>query len=160
MRLGPPKREALSGLLRPNSGLLGQGVRFALSGCIVAAVYLLTTSTLALVLGLPFQAALALGFALATGVHFTLQRVFVWAHRDAFALPLPRQLVRYLPVVGFQYTVTALSTSLLPGPLGLPTELVYLATAVLLTASNFVIFRNGVFHATREPVAGLLHPPP
>src|SRR5580692_7756333 len=67
----------LKAALSPDSGLLGQGVRFALVGGFVALVYLLTTTILALVVHLPFQLALAIGFCVAITVHFTLQRVFV-----------------------------------------------------------------------------------
>jgi putative flippase GtrA len=134
-------------LLDPESGLLGQGVRFALVGGLVALVYLLTTTFLAVVVGLPFQVALPIGFAVGITVHFTLQRVFVWAHGDAYALPLRRQAGRYLVVAGAQYGVTAVATSLLPRALGLPTEVVYLGIVMLLVSANFVVFRHGVFHA-------------
>src|SRR3977135_2018837 len=81
-RSNPPKRapSGARGLIHrlraPDSGVLGQGVRFALTGCIVAMVYLLTTTVLAVLLGVPFQVALASGTCLALAVHFTLQRAF------------------------------------------------------------------------------------
>jgi putative flippase GtrA len=134
-------------LLAPDSGLLGQGVRYALVGGTAALVYLLATTLLALVVGLPFQLALTIGFLLSMAFHFTMQRVFVWANRDGFALPLHHQAGRYLSVAAAQYAATSLATSLLPGALGLSTEIVYLATVVLLTAFNFMVFRHGVFHA-------------
>ncbi|MGO9761771.1 MAG: GtrA family protein [Solirubrobacteraceae bacterium] len=134
-------------LLAPDSGLLGQGVRFALAGGLVALVYLLTTTALAVVAGVPFQIALVIGFCVAIAVHFTLQRMFVWVDHDEFALPVHRQAGRYLPIVGAQYGVTAASTALLPRALGLPTEVVYVVTALLLAGGNFAIFRHGVFHA-------------
>ena len=133
-------------------GLLGQGLRFAVTGGLVALVYLTTTTVLAEVAGLPFQAALIIGFCLALVVHFTLQRKFVWAADTEFALGVSHQVFRYLLVAGFQYGVTAASTLLLPHALGLPTTVVYLATALLLVALNFVIFRHGIFHA-RTPEA-------
>ena len=131
--------------LLPESGIQGQGVRYALAGTGVALVYLLTTSFLAEVLGVPFELALSIGFALALAVHFTLQRTFVWVHEQDFALPLQRQARRYLAVAGVQFAVTGLSTSLLPGVLGLTTEVVYLATVAVLTVVNFLLFRNVVF---------------
>jgi putative flippase GtrA len=134
-------------LLISDSGLFGQGVRFALVGGLAAVIYLLSTTVLALLLGLPFEVALPIGFCLGMGVHFTLQRVFVWGHGARFALRLHQQAGRYLLVAGAQYGVTAASTATLPRALGLPTEIVYLATVVLLTGCNFVVFRNGVFHA-------------
>jgi putative flippase GtrA len=142
--------------LRTGSGLFGQGTRFALAGGLVALIYLTTTTVLSAVVGLPFQLALAVGFCTALVAHFTLQRTFVWTHHEEFALPLHHQLGRYLLVAGTQYGVTAASTSLLPGALGLPTEAVYLATFALTVASNFLVFRHGIFHARSavlDPVA-------
>jgi putative flippase GtrA len=113
-------------------------------------VYLATTTLLAEVAGIPFQVALASGFCLALSVHFTLQRVFVWAHRDDFALSLGHQAARYLVVAAMQYGVTATSTALLPSALGAATEVVYLATVAALLATNFLVFRHGIFH-TKAP---------
>lgn len=136
-------------LLTPASGLAGQGVRYALAGVVVALVYLLATTLLAVVVGLPFQVALPIGFALALGVHFTLQRLFVWVHEEEFALPFQHQARRYLVVAGAQYGVTATTTALLPGVLGLSTEVVYLITVLLLASANFLLFRTVVFHPER-----------
>jgi putative flippase GtrA len=134
-------------LRSPSSGLRGQGMRFAIAGGTVALLYVGFTTVLASVVGLPFQAALAIGLCAALIVHFTLQRLFVWRHHDEFALPLRHQLGRYLLITACQYAVTAASTSLLPSALGLPTELVYLATVALLISTNFIVFRHGIFHA-------------
>lgn len=148
-------------LKTPESGLLGQGVRFALSGGTVALVYLGTTTLLAEVAGMPFQAALAIGFSLGLVVHFTLQRLFVWTHHEQFALPLGHQLGRYLLAAAVQYGVTAASTGLLPSALGIPAEIVYLVTVAVVLSSNFLVFRYGIFHAKagatdREPTLGSL----
>jgi putative flippase GtrA len=131
-------------------GLQAQGVRYALVGTLVAGVYLLTTSFFAEVVGLPFEVALSIGFVFAITVHFTLQRTFVWVHEQGFALPLQRQARRYLAVAGTQYALTGLSTSLLPGALGLTTEVVYLATVAVLTIANFLLFRHVVFRPEAE----------
>lgn len=131
--------------LAPASGVQGQGARYALAGAFVALVYLLTTSFLGEIVGLPFQVALSIGFVLALTVHFTLQRTFVWVHDEAFALPLQRQARRYLLVAGAQFGVTTASTSLLPAILGLTAEVVYLLTVVVVTIVNFLLFRNIVF---------------
>jgi putative flippase GtrA len=139
-------------LRSPDSGLLGQGVRFGLAGATVALVYLTTTIVLAEVFGVPFQVALAIGFSVGLVVHFTLQRVFVWTHHEAFALPLHHQAGRYLIVAGVQYGVTAASTSLLPAALGVSTEIVYLATVAVVLSVNFLVFRQRIFHA--KPAAG------
>jgi putative flippase GtrA len=150
---GTPRRAAVRpGLARalrePDPGILRQGVRFALAGGTVMVVYLTTTTVLAEVFGVPFQAALAIGFCVALLVHFTLQRLFVWTHHEEFALPLRHQVGRYLTVAAAQYGVTAASTSLLPSALGVATVIVYLATVALVTSTNFLVFRHGIFHAT------------
>jgi putative flippase GtrA len=118
-----------------------------LAGGTVALVYLLTTLILADVIGLPFQVALAIGFGVALLVHFSLQRLFVWTHHEEFALPLRHQAGRYVLAAGAQYGVTAAATSLLPPLLGIPVEIVYVITALVLTSTNFLVFRHGIFHA-------------
>ena len=124
----------------------GQGFRFALTGGFVAVVYLGTTTLLATVVGVAFEVALAIGFVVAIITHFTLQRVFVWAHVDGYALALRHQVGRYLVLAGLQYGTTAAATAVLPRALGLSTEIVYLATVTVLTAINFVVFRTSIFH--------------
>ena len=128
------------------SGIVGQGARFAVAGSVVMLVYLIATTVLGVVVGLPFQLALAIGFCLALAVHFTLQRLFVWADREEFALSLRHQVGRYLLASGAQYGITAAGTSLLPPLLGLSTEVVYLASVPLVTSANFLVFRQVVFH--------------
>jgi putative flippase GtrA len=146
--------ERVLGLLTPEAGLLGQGVRFILGGCTSAAVYLLSTTMLALVLGLPFEIALAIGFCLLVVVNFTLHRTFVWVNREGFALPFRRQLGRYMSFVGAQYAVTAASIAVLPRALGLSAEVVYILTALALATVSFATFRRGVFHARDEATGG------
>lgn len=136
-------------LRSPNSGLFGQGTRFALAGGTVAVVYLAVTTILANVVGLPFQVALAIGFGVGLMIHFSLQRTFVWLHHEEFALPLHHQAGRYLLAAGVQYGVTAASTSILPSLLGVATELVYLVTVAVVFSANFLLFRNGIFHAAQ-----------
>jgi putative flippase GtrA len=116
-------------------------------GIVITFVYLTITTVLADVLGVPFQLALAAGTATAVCVHFTLQRLFVWAHHAEFALGIGEQLGRYLLIVGTQYAITAISTSLLPGLIGVPVTFVYIATALTIVGINFLVFRNGIFHA-------------
>lgn len=140
-------RKLAQTLKTPESGLLGQGTRFAVAGGSVALVYLSTTTLLADVVGLPFQLALAIGFCVSIIVHFTLQRFFVWNHHEEFALPLHHQVGRYLAAAAVQYGVTAASTSLLPAILGVSTEIIYLATVAVVLSANFLVFRHGIFHA-------------
>jgi putative flippase GtrA len=134
-------------LRSPELGLVGQGLRFIIAGGTVSCVYVVGTLVLSHVAGLPFQAALALGFGVAIGTHFTLQRTFVWVHHEEFALPVERQAGRYLVIAVVQYGLTALITSTLPDVLGLPTDAIYLAAAACITTGNFILFRNRVFHA-------------
>jgi putative flippase GtrA len=134
-------------LRAPDPGILRQGIRFALAGGTVALVYLTTTTVLAEVFGVPFQAALAIGFSAGLLVHFTLQRLFVWTHHEEFALPLHHQVGRYLTLSAAQYGVTAASTALLPAALNVSAEAVYLATVAVLVSANFLVFRHGIFHA-------------
>lgn len=124
-----------------------QGFRFALVGAVVFGIYVGTTTLLAEVIGLPFEVSLAIGFALAVATHFNLQRLYVWRHAAAFALPLHHQLARYLTMAGIQYGLTAAITSTVPHALGISPELVYLPTVTLITATNFLIFRSRIFHA-------------
>jgi choline kinase/putative flippase GtrA len=144
--------------VRERSDLFGQGTRYALAGATVALVYLLTTTALSTLAHLRFQLALAIGFCCGLVVHFTLQRTFVWGGRGDFALPLHRQTARYLVAAGTQYGLTAAGTSLLPAALGLPVEVVYLALVAILVSTNFVVFRNVVFHPEAETGARPIPP--
>jgi putative flippase GtrA len=132
----------------PNSGLLGQLVRYGLAGGLVTLLYLTVTTVLSQVVGLPFELALAIGFACALLLHFTLQRLFVWVHSDGFALRVGHQVRRYLLMAGSQYGLTALSTAVLPRALGLPTEVIYLATMVVVTGAGFLLMRFVIFHGS------------
>jgi putative flippase GtrA len=133
-------------LASPESGRVGQGVRFAIAGGVVAIVYVSTTTVLAQVFGAPFQLALAVGFAVGLCVHFTLQRVFVWVDRTEFVLAIHEQAGRYLLLAAAQYLLTAAATAVLPPLLGVSPQAVYLVTVVIVTATNFVVFRSRVFH--------------
>jgi putative flippase GtrA len=140
---------------RTGSGeIAGQGLRFGLAGGVVAVIYLSTTLLLTEVLGVEFELALAIGFTVGMITHFTLQRRFVWAHADGFAVPLHHQALRYLALAGTQYGVTAAATTLLPDALHVATEIVYLCVAAALTATNFVIFRAQVFHPAKRSEEG------
>jgi putative flippase GtrA len=129
------------------TALAAQGLRFALAGIAVWLVNLSVTTSLALFVGLPFQMALLTGYVVSVAVHFALQRLFVWAHREGFALPMRRQLGRYLLLVVIQYGVTAASTLLLPSVLGLSSEAIFLIVVPLQASINFLLFRNSIFHA-------------
>jgi putative flippase GtrA len=144
---GPTAATRLASHLRsPQSGLLGQLVRFGLTGGLVTLLYLTVTTVLSKIVGLPFEVALAIGFLSAIFLHFTLQRLFVWVHEDGFALPFRHQVGRYLLMAGAQYGGTAASTAILPGVLGVDTEIVYLATMVVATTTGFLVMRFIIFH--------------
>jgi putative flippase GtrA len=140
-------------LRSPRSGLAGQLVRFGLTGGLVTVLYLTVTTVLSQVAGLPFQLALAIGFASAILLHFTLQRLFVWIHEGGFALPLGDQVSRYLLMAGAQYGATAAATAVLPGVLRIDTEIVYLATMAVATTIGFLLMRFAIFHATPSAVS-------
>jgi putative flippase GtrA len=138
--------DRIAHLRSPNSGTVGQGLRFVIAGGTVAVWYLATTTVLADVFGVAFELALAIGFVTGLLVHFTLQRFFVWVHHSEFALGLGAQVGRYLVVAAAQYGLTAASTGLLPGALGVPVTPVYFATVIVIACANFLVFRGGVFH--------------
>jgi len=148
-------RERFNQLLdrgRVSGELRRQGFRFVLVGGLVAGVYVTTTTLLAEVVGVPFEASLAIGFALAIVTHFSLQRLYVWRHTTDFALSIHHQLARYAAMAGLQYGLTAMITGILPRPLGVSPEVVYLPTAVVLSVTNFLVFRSRIFHAAIDPL--------
>jgi putative flippase GtrA len=134
-------------LASPDSGRVGQGVRFAISGGVVTVVYLTTTTLLAEVVGAPFQVALVVGYVLGLCVHFTLQRAFVWVHHEEFMLSVQQQAGRYLLLAAAQYGITAAAVAVLPSLLDLSTLMVYFGAVAVVTAANFLIFGTRVFHA-------------
>jgi putative flippase GtrA len=140
-------RAFLRDIRSPEWGLAGQGVRFAISGSLVAIVYVTVTTVLHDGFAVPFEIALAFGFVVSVALHFTLQRLFVWRHYERFALEVHHQALRYLLVCACQYGITALSTAKLPRLLGLPVEAVYILTMLIVAGANFVIFRGRVFHS-------------
>ena len=113
----------------------------------MAGVYVAATLLLADVVGLAFQLALAIGLVIAVTTHFVAQRLFVWSRADEFALPVRRQAGRYIAITLSQYGLTALSTAVLPAALGVPTNVVYVATVVCLTGLTFLLLRAHVFHS-------------
>jgi hypothetical protein len=73
--------------------------------------------------------------------------VFVWVHHEEFVLSVHQQAGRYLLLAGLQYATTAAAVAVLPSPLGLSSQVVYLGAVVVVTAANFLIFGSRVFHA-------------
>jgi putative flippase GtrA len=132
--------------------LSGQGLRYVITGGFVALVYVAITTILAEVVGVPFEVSLAIGFLVALVTHFSMQRLFVWRHPGAFALPLHHQLARYLVVSGLQYGLTAGLTATLPRPLGVSPEVVYLPAVGALATINFLVLRSRIFHPAITPL--------
>jgi putative flippase GtrA len=144
------------------AGLLGQGLRFILAGAASATVFFLTVTMLAVVVGWPFQVALIIGYACTFVTHFTLQRFFVWPHREKaqrereYALALHRQVGWYLLAGATQYGVVAVSTALLPPVLGLSTEAVFLIVSPVVASTNFLLYRSGIFRPRLAATASCL----
>jgi len=141
-----------------DSGPVGQLMRYGLAGGFVTVVYITVTTVLAQVVELPFEVALVSGFLVAVAVHFTLQRRFVWRTHAGFDLAMRHQVIRYLLMMGTQYGCTAASTAVLPGVLGLPTELVYIATVAVVATSGFLIMRSAIFHGNSSAAGSMLQP--
>ena len=109
-------------------------------------VFYLGLTSLLTVIGMPFQVALVVSFLAAIAVHFTLQRIFVWPRHEKYALPIRKQLQRYVPVVLVQYVMTAGATAILPKRLGLPVLAVYIGFTLFYALFNFLFFRARIFH--------------
>ena len=143
-----PVRAFNSGAAAGDARAARQGVRFAVSGVVVALFYVGTTTALADGLNVPFQVALAVGFSAALALHFALQRLFVWRQAGPFTLALRRQLSRYLGVAALQYAGTAAITATLPSALDLPVTGVYIVTVAVASTVTFFVLRSAVFSAT------------
>lgn len=136
---------------RPELGLLGQGIRYAIAGATVAFVSIVGTLVLAEGAGLAYEAAFAIAYAAAVVTHFTLQRYFVWSHHEEYALPLHLQLVRYLPIAAVNYGAVAIAIAVLPHALHVRTGEAYIGATLSMTVISFLLFRTTVFHAEDSP---------
>jgi len=126
--------------------------RFAVSGLTVAVVHLSAVTVLSLA-GMPIQGALALGYALALGLHFTLNRNWVFASDGRYALRLSAQGARYLCVALTSYGLTAAALAVLPGALGVPDLAVFFVATLVLGVVSFLVLRAWVFRPHAEAVA-------
>jgi putative flippase GtrA len=138
----------------PDSGRVGQGARFILSGATVALIYLGFTTLLFDGAGLPFEVALACGFACGIVANFSLQRLFVWVDHSDYALPLRGQVARYAILVAVQYGTTALVTAVLPHALHVSPTAVFIPWTLLVSALNFVLLGSRIFHTDRPAGIG------
>lgn len=123
----------------------GPPLRYAVAGATVAAVYPGTPFALGL-LGIPIEVAIPVAYVAAVCLHFNLQRHFVFRHVPSFALSTRYQIARYVAIGAVQFPTAAISTAVLPGALGVSPRLVYLCTALTISAVCFLILRTHVFH--------------
>jgi putative flippase GtrA len=133
--------------LRRSSAPHHQAMRFVLSGSTVAVVYLGLGLLLSGPIGVPIQIAIPVAYVISVLLNYTLQRVFVFADREQFALEARSQFVRYIQLGAVQYGLTALATAVLPGWLGVSEQVVFVAVALIAAAVTFVLLRFVVFHA-------------
>lgn len=123
-----------------------QALRFVANGVLVAAFHVALGLGLAGPLGLPIQAAIPVAYVASLVLNYALQRFFVFAHTEHFALGARAQFVRYLAVAALQYGLIAAATAALPGPLGVRQEAVYAAAVLLTPLVTFAALRAVVFH--------------
>jgi putative flippase GtrA len=119
--------------------------RFALSGVAVQAAYTALMAALLLGAGLPRQAALSLAYVGALTVHFTLNRRFVFAPDEGYALGLSAHGARYLVTAVAVYAVTALGLAVLPEALGIAPFVAWLCITATIGVSNFLVLGRFVF---------------
>jgi putative flippase GtrA len=127
-----------------------QPVRFVMAGGTVALLYLCGTLVLNTA-GLPIQLAIPVAYVGSLVAQFTLQRFFVFANHDEFALGLRHQLGRYLVAAAVSYAVTAGLTAVLPGLLGVDERVVYVAVAIVVAGVTYLVVRTHVFSGRSEP---------
>jgi putative flippase GtrA len=131
--------------------LAGVGLRFAITGSIVALVYIGTPVFLNGGAGVPIEVAIPIAYVLAVSLHFNLQRRFVFRHVAEFALSRRQQIGRYLMVGAVQYPTTAIATAVLPKVLGLSQRVTYVVVTLTMSLFFFVLLRTVIFHPTAEP---------
>jgi putative flippase GtrA len=130
--------------------LVGPAIRYGLAGATVAAVYLGTPLLLNGALGIPIELAIAFAYVLAVTLQFNLQRHFVFGHVSEFALPVRRQIGRYVVIGAIQYPITVLATTFLPGLLGVSERVVFVIITLVISLTFFLVLRGHVFHPSPE----------
>jgi putative flippase GtrA len=121
-------------------------VKFALTGTLVAIVYLVVTSALSVLAGAPTQLAVIVGYVCSLAVHFTVNRRFVFASSTGYALHLSAQGTRYLTVAFSSYALTALLVAL-SRRADIPELVAALGMPVAFAAVTFLTLRGWVFRA-------------
>jgi putative flippase GtrA len=120
-------------------------VRFALASGIVQVVYAALMVLLLVALDTPRQAALAVGYAGALIVHFTVNRHFVFVKDDGYEHGLGSHTGRYVFAAAFNYAITAAALAALPGLLGVEPIIAWLIVTATLGLSNFALLGRVVF---------------
>jgi putative flippase GtrA len=149
---GPPSGRSPAGwvdrarALRTSGARHHQALRFVVSGGTVAVVYLGLGLLLSGPFGVPIQLAIPVSYVISVLFNYSMQRWFVFAHSDAFALSPQAQFLRYVQIGAAQYALTAAATAVLPGALGVDEQVVYVATALIAAVITFVVLRLVVFH--------------
>jgi putative flippase GtrA len=119
--------------------------RFALSAIAVQIVYASLMAIFLLGLDFPRQAALAIGYAGALVVHFTLNRQLVFAPSGGYVHGLSSHGSRYLLTAAMIYVITAVSLAVVPGALGIAPFVAWVLISAVIGAANFVVLGRFVF---------------
>jgi putative flippase GtrA len=119
--------------------------RFALSGVAVQTVYTALMAVLLLGADLSRQLALAISYAGALIVHFTLNRGFVFVRSGGYRHGLSSHGKRYVLAAILVYVATALGVAVVPEALGVTPFVAWVLVVVVLSAFNFVLLDRFVF---------------
>src|SRR5262249_14626654 len=84
--------------------------RFVLIGLLVTSIHFSVVGGLTLA-GLNIEIPPAFAYIVAVAAHFTLNRNWVFASHEGYALNLSGQGVRYLAAAGLSYAVTAVAVA-------------------------------------------------
>ena len=128
----------------------GRPARFVFSGTVVAACQFTAMTLFVSVAGLPAQVSLVLAYALALALHFTLNRQFVFASRQGYALHLSAQGRRYVLVALLSYAVTAAAVAVVPPLLNTSPLVAFYAAAAAQAVIVFLLLRHWVFRSASD----------
>ena len=151
--MGPPSvaTSRLGGLVQrlPRPAVLS---KFAFTGAVVGLTHIGLVSLL-VVAGVPIQLALALAYAVALVLHFTLNRQWVFAADSGYALHFSAQGVRYLIAAAISYAGTAVGVAVLPGALGIPDLAAFFLMTAVMACITFAILHLWVFRPAPDEAA-------
>ena len=121
--------------------------RYVVAGTIVGLFYMGSTVLLSSVAGFAMPVAIGVAYFFTVVLHFTLQRLYVFRHVESFALQARHQAGRYVVLGAVQYAINTAATELLPKPLGLSPEVVFVLTTGTLSVLSYLLLRLAVFHS-------------